>query len=413
MRDPKVTVDLLGVETARRSYEGLKGETALCPGQFCLYATLEASAIPGSYQPPECCCDTMGSALSGPRPRLKRHLSAKERSQLPYFANVVTFDALGTLYRFKEPFADQYLKVARRCGMKLSATPDAVDKAFKVAYKDLNERYPNYGKGKLANPQEWWGTLIEQTFDQATNGATIPQALSLELYNHFSSGAAYELFPEVKDMFVRARGFRKSPFNFGLESTTETTEQYFLSGPTRRITGVVTNSDPRVVDVLKDLGLKIGVVEPQRVQEGTSLPGWFGQTQAVASDWNPDNDIDFVCTSYEAGSEKPDKGIYDYALILADAAGRGLDEQCKQYLSAQSLDEEDLFLMAERIAQGRRAIDWVHAGDDFEKDFRGAQDWGATAFYVKRKGRPTPEEKSATKEGQFLLLDLSDIVPRS
>lgn len=350
----------------------------------------------------------MGSAVS--RPRLKGRIPAKELANINSFAQVLTFDALGTLYRFKEPFADQYLNVARRCGMRLSATPEALDKAFKVAFKEISQEYPNYGKGKLDSPQVWWEALIEHTFDQATDGASLPPSLSHELYTHFSSGAAYELFPEVKHMFARNRSYRSLPLKW--ELPTSNSPHPMLSGPERRIIGVVTNSDPRVIDVLRDLGLKVGVTEPQRIQEETALPSWStARPRAAASDWNSDNDIDFVCTSYEAGSEKPNNGIFDHALMLADAVGRSLDKNVLEYLSTQEMRTELRLKFELLIARNRQNVNWVHAGDDLEKDYQGASAWGATAYYVKRKARATEEEETATVEGKYLLRNLSYFGP--
>lgn len=355
----------------------------------------------------------MGSAMSRPGPRLKSRVSSEELANLRIssYPHVCTFDALGTLYRFKEPFANQYIKVARRCGMKLSTTPEALDKAFKVAFKEISREYPNYGKGKLDNPQVWWETLIEQTFDEATNGASLPPSLSEELYTHFSSGAAYELFPEVKNTLARNRIARSKPFRLRFPKTKENpSDQYLMTGPTWPIVGVVTNSDPRVIDVLRDLGLKVGVTEAQRVQAGNSLPVWSARLKAVTSDWNPHNDIDFVCTSYEADSEKPDKGIFDHALMLADAVGRSLDDHYLQYLSTLDYHPELRTVIASRLEEIRLVLNWTHIGDDLEKDFRGASAWGARAFYVKRKGSVTEEEENAT--GQYLTRDLSIFFPQ-
>lgn len=352
----------------------------------------------------------MGSAMSRPgRPQLKRHVTPKELANLGItnYDVVLSFDALGTLYRFKEPFANQYLKVARRCGMKLSTAPEALDKAFKVAFRDISREYPNYGKGKLDNPQVWWETLIEQTFDEATNGASLPPSLSEELYTHFSSGAAYELFPEVKNMFARHRSQKSR--SFGLEFPNLKESSYIMTGPNRPIVGVVTNSDPRVTSVLRDLGLKVGVTERERVQAETSLPSWGERPKAVASDWNPDNDIDFVCTSYDAGSEKPDKAIFDHALMLADAAGRSLDDHYMQYLLAQKFNPQLLLKIESRLEDMRRVLVWAHVGDDLGKDIHGASAWGATAYYVKRKARITEEEEIATVGRRYLLKDLSRV----
>ena len=49
------------------------------------------------------------------------------------------------------------------------------------------------------------------------------------------------------------------------------------------MTCVISNSDPRVSAILRDLGLKVG-----------------GSPPGPPATYDPENDIDFVCTSYEA-----------------------------------------------------------------------------------------------------------------
>lgn len=316
-----------------------------------------------------------------------------------------SFDASGTLYRFKRPIAQQYLDVARRCGMKAYVSPLAIEKAFGDAYKRLNQQYPNYGKRTLSGPEEWWGLLTDQTFAQATNGSHVPPHLSSELYQHFSSGAAYELYPEIKQMFIRLREARQ---NFvRCETLMESIRGWYI----RPIVGVITNSDPRVAGILRDLGLKVGATESQRVEDGTSIPPMFGGPKVVEADWNPDNDIDYVCTSYEAGSEKPAGGIFQHAQTLTDAVFQARYQQ----LFTRWKEEASTTDMM-RLVQPHMVLYWDHFGDDLEKDFKGARSWGVrTSWYVKRreKGPATKEEKFETKGGEYILPDLSTVLHKA
>lgn len=320
---------------------------------------------------------------------------------------LITFDALDTLYRFREPFANQYLKVARRCGYQVSAQPEQLDKAFKAAFKDLAKQYPNYGKGKLAHPQEWWASLIGLTFQKVTNGAPMPSELTGELYRHFSSAAAYELFPEVESMFLRLRKTRAASSQ-GMNGSPDPFET--MPQP---ITGVISNSDPRVIGILRDLGLKVGEVEPQQVQDGRSSSSQHESSQVVESDWDPNNDIDFVCTSYEAGSEKPDKGIFDHALALASAVAEGMTQPLMRESNVvKALSGEE----AKEFYRLRRTFVWQHVGDDFKKDFQGAKNGGAANVYLVRHHQlaagttsTTDDELVETEGGKLIIQDLNFI----
>jgi FMN phosphatase YigB (HAD superfamily) len=268
---------------------------------------------------------------------------------------VLTFDALGTLYRFKSPVAEQYLNVARERGVHVSASADALLSSFKQAYRNLNREHPNYGVGKLSSPQVWWEKLVHDTFTHADPVVSLPHDLGTTMYHHFSSGAAYELFPDVRGMLQKWREHDRSPVT--------------------AIRGIITNSDPRVDKVLHDLGVRVGNV---RIQQG----------RAVQEGFDAGNDFDFICTSYEATSEKPSADIFQQAHTLVDA----VDDARGRQPHIRSLGRDE----------------WVHIGDDLTKDFQGAREAGLVAILVQREALST-DELEATEQGQLATSDLSNL----
>jgi FMN phosphatase YigB (HAD superfamily) len=156
---------------------------------------------------------------------------------------VVSLDALGTLYKFREPVAVQYSKIARQCGFNGDYETSQLDKSFRSAFKKQNKLYPNYGKENLPNPQVWWEYLVEQTFEPFTTlSAPLPAETGRRLYEHFSSGDAYELFPDVQP-FMETMAKLKNDFSDP-------------DGPIV-LTGIITNSDARVHNVLASMGLRV------------------------------------------------------------------------------------------------------------------------------------------------------------
>jgi FMN phosphatase YigB (HAD superfamily) len=328
-------------------------------------------------------------------------------SPAPVFTRVYSLDALDTLYRFKKPIGQQYLDVARRCGLRRDVRPQQIMNAFKVVYKDMIKQYPNYGKGKLANSGVWWALLIQQTFDKATNGAEMPDDLTYQLYLHFSSSKAYELYPDVKPFFQRLRQMRRL-----WENTPNIRQEQWKDLP---LVGVVSNSDPRVTGILQDLGLRVGCTAEQRTQtDGEAATIKIGPLTVNKQDptlsWNPDNDIDFVCTSWEAGAEKPEHAIFDYAKRLATDV---FIAQGAQYLLIEGPPTPRRLWDFSQVAQERSKLDWVHIGNDFQKDYQSAQKWGAVnSLYLRRADDDTAlcmEARRVVKDARRSIKTLDDV----
>ena len=276
---------------------------------------------------------------------------------------ILSLDALGTLYRFRAPVAKQYLTIAQKCGLKAKVELPALEASFKDAFRSVSKEYPNYGKGKLPDPEAWWTELVTRSFKPIVKGEELPSDLGRSLYQHFSSGAAYELYPDVQPLLQRMREIRENP-----------------DSPTLLL-GIVTNSDPRVKQVLESMSLKIGMsrlpsapsrseihqsaVEDAEEYKGSgkvqvSLP-WKGM-------WKAENDFDFLATSYDAESEKPDPEIMLYARNMARLLG--LSKVVQDLPTPKSAVGGILTFATSAITHRNDVEDmtWVHVGDDYDKD---------------------------------------------
>lgn len=180
--------------------------------------------------------------------------------------------------------------------------------------------------------------MIHSTFRALIPASTpLPQPLIPNLLSRFSSSEGYKLYPDVLPFFHALReskqvvdqGAEKAvPSNFGV--------------------GVVTNSDDRVPLVLSSLGLEIGSSRHRLLK-----------TPSIES--SNDEDIKFVVMSYDVGSEKPDREIFDAARALGSVNG-GFENEC------------------------------LHVGDDVQKDYQGAKDAGWNSLLLDRGHRYNPKK---------------------
>ncbi|KAH5456819.1 hypothetical protein HBI30_073220 [Parastagonospora nodorum] len=255
---------------------------------------------------------------------------------------LICLDAFGTLFKPTQPIAATYTQAAAKHGIQTGCAENAqqVGNNFAKAFKDESARNPNYGKRTGLGAQAWWENVIRSTFTPFLKpGQSVPPALTTELWQHFSTGAPYSLYPDVKDFFLELR-------------------KYKATGPTEAlpwkfekvVVGIISNSDDRAVSILEGMGLDIS---PRRV--GKTSP-------TTTQNWSR-NDIDFVALSYDVGHEKPDHHIFDAATSLLD---KTLAEQ----------------------AEGLRANDFekLYLGDDLEKDYFGALAAGWYPVLIDRKG---------------------------
>ncbi|KAK6543101.1 hypothetical protein TWF694_007023 [Orbilia ellipsospora] len=240
------------------------------------------------------------------------------------------------------------------------------------------KKHPIYGRATGISPKEWWKEVVIKTMEPYY--PTVPETLPEMLWTHFSTKKAYELSEGATPFLQNIRHLKKIAYetrsrklNWGFKSVT---------------VGVVTNSDDRVVDVLK--ALDVGVI----YRTVSSPPSNAGETNQNASisprdgvsivqdedfyderrQWEA-GVLDFVTTSYAVGVEKPDKAIFDAAL----ASARG-------YLREIYNDDSGRFF-------------WIHVGDEAEKDVIGPMRAGGVAVLYDTKRKEGELERMISIDG--------------
>lgn len=176
---------------------------------------------------------------------------------------VVTFDCTDTLLYFRKRPEVQYLKTAADFGFP----EDRFDKNlmklnFRKQFKELHNKYPNFGQGSIAY-QKWWQQLVINVFTQSSREQVDVKRLepvALKLIHQYKTNECWEKFDKSNELITAVKNAGK-------------------------VVGIISNFDPRLHDLLKD----------------TNLPKF-----------------DFVATSYEAGCQKPNVEIFKYAQKLSN-----------------------------------------------------------------------------------------------
>ena len=317
---------------------------------------------------------------------------------------LLTLDAFETIFHPRQPVPVQYAQTAHAYGLPESlVTPESLKTSFKKTFKTLSATRPNYGRadalqGKYGGPRQWWEEVIRGSFgdilshaqsakgdgEKGDRDVKLPDGMVHALLERFASKEGYELYPDVNPFFRRMRDLkdirRRGAGGGG-------------AGFNNLVIGVVSNSDDRVPDILKSLGLTVGETRADRDVVSTRLPGFEersspSSSSAATSDSQSQsksqsqsqlqgqeiNDIDLVITSYDAGAEKPSPLIFDVAKR-----------------QAQSLVPDS-------------AGEWtcVHVGDHYEKDYQAATNAGWDGIFLPREdGQVAEGAKSVSSLGEL------------
>lgn len=155
---------------------------------------------------------------------------------------LILFDAFDTLVTPRSAPHLQYAAVAKQHGLRVS--DNDVKSAFKHAFRATSVEHPNYGLDTdIASPDQWWELVIQRTFaphlhsevtrDQYKSSIA---SLSQRLVTRFGTEEAYHLFEDVVPSLERLTQIRSgdhAPVSMAL----------------------ATNSDSRILSVLKSFGL--------------------------------------------------------------------------------------------------------------------------------------------------------------
>lgn len=168
--------------------------------------------------------------------------------------NLISFDAFDTLYTPKESVFQQYHDIAFH-DYGINKPVEDVSSSFIKTYRDLKKDYPNYGKGVGMDYNDWWKELIVKVFEvEHYSQNHKSNSLCETLLKHFEGPHAYNVCDGVQSTLSILR-------NHGIKLV------------------VSSNSDPRVLLILKNLGLQ--------------------------------QFFDHVYLSYDLNDEKPHKSFFD------------------------------------------------------------------------------------------------------
>lgn len=295
---------------------------------------------------------------------------------------LITLDALGTLYEIKNgDLGQEYTQVAKECGVKGLLAGD-VAKSFKEAFKELSASHPNYGYATGMKPKEWWEQVTIKTFKPLIPfPVPFPPNLAESLWTHFSSNAAYSIFPgtmpflwNIKDLKGLATRTRKGQAGWKFRTIT---------------IGIISNSDDRIIDVLTSMGIHathraisldggLDHLPPKSFSKKgkelyKSLKGAGVASRAsrrairkISETKNEvlgnDQVVDFVATSCGLGVAKPQREIFETA---KKAAAR---------LIAMRFGEEE----------AEKGWEWYHVGDNRREDVVGAYEAGGVGILLDR-----------------------------
>lgn len=196
--------------------------------------------------------------------------------------------------------------------------------------------------------------VIRSTFLAIASPVTpLPEQLITDLLTRFSSSQGYQLYPDVLPFFSALQYIKKTPSQ--------------KSKPSIPTVGIITNSDDRVPLILSSLGLNVGSLR-------------HGLSKKSGSEPPAGEDINFVVLSYDVGSGKPHRAIFDAARVagLVDAA---LEHEC------------------------------LHVGDNINEDYHGARDAGWKSLLLDRDFKKDPQNlarlTNLAQLGSALLSDYS------
>lgn len=139
---------------------------------------------------------------------------------------LITFDAYNTLYCSTIPVLEQYANVATKYG--ILEDPDNLIQRFPKCFKELTKRHPNYGKYTNITGDEWWSILIKDLFQPYD----VPQDMISEIVARFKTKEAYSAYPDIIE-FIKSIKLKYPDV----------------------ILGIISNTDPAVYDLLKNLNL--------------------------------------------------------------------------------------------------------------------------------------------------------------
>lgn len=171
---------------------------------------------------------------------------------------LITFDCTNTLFYFKKSPALQYIESAEEAGVpKNLLDKDLVKVNFRKQFKELNQKYPNFGKDSISY-HKYWEKVVVNVLSLSSH-EPIPtkllETVALKLIHQYKTDECWGKFSKADQLITALKEAGKS-------------------------VGVISNFDPRLHELIVNM----------------KLPK-----------------LDFVLTSYEEGVAKPDREIFEKA----------------------------------------------------------------------------------------------------
>jgi len=148
---------------------------------------------------------------------------------------LITLDMTGTVFKFKRAPLLDYIAVARKHEVdEKHLSSDLVQRNWVQAFKHMSSTHPHFGSTTHVDSKDWWLNIVHGAFKEASeeNFAQV-RCVANELYDYFSTGEAYEVYPDALD-FLR------------------TIKEHH---PDTVKTGIITNYDRRILTIIEQLGL--------------------------------------------------------------------------------------------------------------------------------------------------------------
>jgi REG-2-like HAD superfamily hydrolase len=302
----------------------------------------------------------------------KRVIMSSSRNSNKFFPQLklITFDAKDTIMELVRSPGEHYADVARRQGVHIEQSEEAtLTKSFKGAFISVQQEYPSFGKHQRMCLTDWWVEIVSRTF-------------------RFSGIGEDRIEPSVmKDIGIIAFKEYATPLCWRVKGDAVEALERIRSVNPEVTVGVISNGDDRLEDLLVLLGLR-------RL-------------------------IDFAIDSYSAGSEKPDKEIFDIALRrsklpVTDSTREALhigDDVEQDYFAAKRAGWRSLLLLT-KTSSSTAASNLVPPSSSSLREIASSQ--GTSSESSSHSSLPHP---SVGKEGTLdadsnpdLILSLTQVI---
>jgi REG-2-like HAD superfamily hydrolase len=272
----------------------------------------------------------------------------------------ITFDLTDTLYRFSRPVGATYAQIAARLGLsKYGEDKDLMNRAFKTAFKQTLLEQPCYSIQGIIDERQWWNLVVQRCIAQIdSHWQETHTKDASQLESLLSSKLEFDRYFRA---VYQAYGQRE---NFEVYEDAEATLQTL----SRRgyMLGVVTNSPRRSIECTLPL-------------------------------LEMDQFFDFALSCVDVGVMKPDRRVFQHALLVANSS-RSMSRSGAKLAADEEIHAEEI----------------LHIGNERTADYEGARAAGFQSLLLThRQDQPTIRKDQQIEVGVQQLKSALDMEPRS